>query len=95
MSGAASRRRERLIVDGLLAMLWAFLATVLVIVGLLIAAIGVGAHLAIRLRPGLARNINYDPSNVALWAPAPFVIGIVLLLAFAWAAHRRGRRASR
>lgn len=95
MTAGAVRRRERLVADGLLAMLWAFLATVLVIVGLLIAAIGVGAHLAIRLRPGLARNVNYDPSSVALWAPAPFVVGVALLIAFAWAARRRGRRANR
>ena len=89
------RRRERLIVDGLVALVWAFIATVLILVGLLIAALGVVAHLAIRVRPGLARNINYDPSSVALWAPAPFFVGLVLLLAFAWAARRRGRGASR
>ena len=68
----------------------AFAAAMLVVVGMLLAVLGFGGHLLIRIRPDSSQNINYDPGNIALLSPVPVLAGMLLLIGFVVIAKRLG-----
>ena len=66
----------------LLGFLWLFSAALLVAVGAGLGLLGVGGHLLVRARPDTSHVINYDPGNVASFAPLPLGLGCLLILWF-------------
>jgi hypothetical protein len=59
-----------------------FAAAVFVACGCLFGFLGVFGAVLVRVRPETRRNINYDPSTIALFAPIPLVIGLILFGSF-------------
>lgn len=84
------QRRPDPLVDGLIGFLWTFTASLLLIAGVVFAALGIGTHLLIRLRPSVTKVITYDPSTVAVWSFVPITAGVVL-----WALYLRRLRRRR
>jgi len=71
-----------------------FVAGIFVATGCLLGFLGVAGGLLVRIRPDTQRNINYDPSTVALLAPIPMLTGLVLLVGFIRHARRIGKGSS-
>ncbi len=71
---------------------WMFVAAIFIAIGCGLGLLGILGGILVRVRPETQRNIQYDPSTIALLAPIPFLIGLVLLVAFAAHARRLGRR---
>ncbi len=70
---------------------WMFVAAMFVAIGCLFGFLGVFGAVLVRVRPETQRNINYDPSTIALFAPIPLVIGLVLIGLFIRYARHIGR----
>jgi ABC-type Na+ efflux pump permease subunit len=75
----------------LLGFVWVFAAGMLIAAGSGLAILGIAGGLLVRIRPDTQRNINYDPSSIALLAPIPFLAGVFLMVLFAIRARRIGR----
>ncbi|HQY30649.1 MAG TPA: hypothetical protein PK691_05155 [Thermomicrobiales bacterium] len=66
---------------------WMFVAAMFIAIGCGLGLLGILGGILVRIRPDTQRNIQYDPSTIALLAPIPFLIGVFLLIGFA--AHAR------
>lgn len=86
-----SRRPLHSIRQHLVGFLWAFCASLLLVVGGGLAALGIGGGLLVRARPDTSNVINYDPSTVAFFAPLPLAAGMLLTLWFVLRARRYRR----
>ena len=75
----------------LLGFAWMMGASLLLIIGVGLAMLGVGGHLLVRARPDSGNVINYDPSTVASFAPVPFLLGLGLMVCFLIRAHKLRR----
>lgn len=69
---------------------WILTASMFLVVGAGLALLGLAGGLLVRARPDTANVINYDPSTIATFSPAPITIGLLLVLTFALRARRLG-----
>ena len=95
MDGHEEREPPDPLVNGVVGFVWTFAASLLVIAGGVFAALGIGTHLLIRLRPNAAQVVTYDPSTVATWSFVPIGAGLLLGLLYLWRLRRLARAASR
>ena len=66
---------------------WMLSASLLMVIGAGLGLLGVGGHLLVRTKPETGNVLNYDPSNVASFAPFPFAVGFVMAVIFLIRAH--------
>lgn len=83
------------LVNGVAGFIWTFTASLLIIAGGVFAALGIGTHLLIRIRPNAAQVVTYDPSTVATWAFVPIGAGLLIGTLYLWRLRRLRRAASR
>jgi H+/Cl- antiporter ClcA len=66
----------------ILGFLWMFIAAMFIAIGTGIGILGIAGGILVRWKPETQRNINYDPSTIALLAPLPFLFGCLLFWMF-------------
>jgi hypothetical protein len=85
----------RSVISAIVGGILGFGAALLAIGAVVLLATGVGGGILVRERPGMARILNYDPSDVVLKAIATGVAAMIVLLVFGgiyWHLRRQDNR---